>query len=266
MKEIVEIHDIENPKREFRFKIELDSESWVHRYIKEIVDAGKLYEAESGFIADRLVPGDHFVDVGAHIGWYTLLAAALGASVESFEPEASNYQSLLKNINLNPHFAERVIPHFAAMSARSGITQLHVNSDNDGGHGLWDVGNVDVNEKTRAENKLQWVRTTTIEKYLPACNIPGRVWIKIDTEGYEMQILQRFPFWYENNTVFIVEINRTCLQLCGTSEAALRSLFYKHGYKSYALMDTKISRIWERSEVGITGGSVFNMIFTREDL
>ena len=42
-----------------------------------------------------------FVDIGAHIGAASVLAATRGAKVVAYEPEVSNYQILLQNIEEN---------------------------------------------------------------------------------------------------------------------------------------------------------------------
>lgn len=62
-----------------------------------------LHEFEDmAFVLHALRPEDLFVDVGANIGSYTILAgAAVGAACQSYEPVPSTYAHLCKNINLN---------------------------------------------------------------------------------------------------------------------------------------------------------------------
>ena len=61
------------------------------------------WEPEETALFKKLVrPGNVFVDVGANIGYYTLLAVRLGASqVYAFEPQASTYELLSKNVIIN---------------------------------------------------------------------------------------------------------------------------------------------------------------------
>lgn len=55
------------------------------------------------FVLDYLRPGDVFVDVGANVGSYTLLAGQLaGVRVVAFEPASSTYSKLAENVRLNP--------------------------------------------------------------------------------------------------------------------------------------------------------------------
>jgi FkbM family methyltransferase len=63
---------------------------------------GEWEPEETALVQRLLKPGDVFADVGANIGYYTLLAVRLGASqVYAFEPQASNYELLSKNVIIN---------------------------------------------------------------------------------------------------------------------------------------------------------------------
>lgn len=54
------------------------------------------------FVAHYLRPGDHFVDVGAGIGSYAVLAAGVGgAHVTAFEPSDAEAVALHRNVGLN---------------------------------------------------------------------------------------------------------------------------------------------------------------------
>lgn len=56
---------------------------------------------ETAQIAQRLQPGDVFLDFGAHIGWFTLLAAKRGATVHAFEGDLQNLELLRANARLH---------------------------------------------------------------------------------------------------------------------------------------------------------------------
>ena len=61
-----------------------------------------LHEFESmAFALHLLRPDNLFLDVGANIGSYSILAASLGARCLAFEPVPTAYEHLLENINLN---------------------------------------------------------------------------------------------------------------------------------------------------------------------
>src|SRR5581483_216905 len=57
---------------------------------------------QMSFLLHYLRPGDTFIDVGANVGSYTILAsAAVGASTIAFEPVKSEYEALIANVALN---------------------------------------------------------------------------------------------------------------------------------------------------------------------
>jgi hypothetical protein len=60
------------------------------------------YELEvQRVLQERLKPGSVLYDVGANIGFYSLLAARLGAQVFAFEPDVQNAESLARHARLN---------------------------------------------------------------------------------------------------------------------------------------------------------------------
>jgi len=52
-----------------------------------------------------------FVDIGSHIGWFTLMISAFGYRVESFEPLTDNNRLLSKSLRDNPSLVSEKIKH-----------------------------------------------------------------------------------------------------------------------------------------------------------
>jgi FkbM family methyltransferase len=67
------------------------------------ISGGKVWEvAGTQVVKDNFKPGQTFVDAGAHFGYYSLLAAKLGAKrVVAFEPFKHNYEFLVANVEVN---------------------------------------------------------------------------------------------------------------------------------------------------------------------
>jgi cyclopropane fatty-acyl-phospholipid synthase-like methyltransferase len=58
--------------------------------------------ARQGFVLHLLRPADHFLDVGANVGSYTVMAAgSVGAFVTCVEPIPSTFAHFERNIALN---------------------------------------------------------------------------------------------------------------------------------------------------------------------
>ena len=94
---------------------------------------------DMGFLLHLLREDDVFVDVGANIGSYTILASAeIGAKSISVEPAPSTFGFLTDNISLN-NIGDLVEMHNIALADNNGLIRFtetqdtvnHVSTDND---------------------------------------------------------------------------------------------------------------------------------------
>ena len=81
-------------------------------------------------LADR--PPVTVVDIGAHIGYVSLLAAALGHRVVAFEPMALNLRCFRASLALQPELAARITLEPMAISDRRERLAIHSQVDNIG--------------------------------------------------------------------------------------------------------------------------------------
>jgi FkbM family methyltransferase len=126
---------------------------------------------EMAFLLHFLRSNDLFIDVGANVGSFTILAgAAIGASVIAFEPGDEAFGWLTRNIELN-EIASRVEARHEAVGATSGIVSFT--------SGLDTVNRIDPMGKDS-------VPITTLNAV--CSRIP--VLIKIDVEGFEADVLR----------------------------------------------------------------------------
>lgn len=148
---------------------------------KELYLTG-IHEREVTPLFKRVVKeGMTVIDIGAHIGYYTLLAANLVGEkgrVFAFEPGSGNYSLLVRNIEVNEY--ENVIPLNKAVSNKSGTAKLFLCSDNKGDHRLW----------PSCEDR-EWVEVEIIslDKFFESYDTKIDV-IKMDIQGGEMAALQ----------------------------------------------------------------------------
>ncbi len=124
--------------------------------------------------------GDTVLDLGANIGYFTLLAARLvgrSGRVFSFEPEPTNYNLLLKNIELNGY--GNVVALQKAVSNTTGKVKLFLDSKDTGAHSIY-----------RPDGKSKFIE---VEAVAPDDYFKDKVnkidVIKIDVEGAEMAAL-----------------------------------------------------------------------------
>jgi FkbM family methyltransferase len=131
------------------------------------------------FLCDYLRAEDLFIDVGANIGVYSLLAARLpGVHVVSFEPSQDAWHRLLENIELNG--LSNVTALRAAVTQRTGPVRITRGQDT-------------INHlvhHTASNERTEIVSARTIDEVLKSLTSPGPVaLIKIDVEGSEVDVL-----------------------------------------------------------------------------
>lgn len=79
-----------------------------------------LHEFEHmAFVLHALRPGDLFVDVGANVGSYTVLATVAGAACIAVEPAPETYERLIDCLNAN-RVQDRVEAHRVALGRTAG--------------------------------------------------------------------------------------------------------------------------------------------------
>jgi len=120
--------------------------------------------------------GDIVVDLGANIGYYTLILAQLvgkSGHVYAFEPEPSNFEILSKNVKENKH--DNVTLVQKAVSDKNSKIKLYVSKRNLASHRIFD-----------AEDKRKSIEVdvTTLDEYFQKSKKPIK-FIKMDVEGAE---------------------------------------------------------------------------------
>lgn len=165
--------------RDLHLRLHTATDLHISRQIRE---RGIWEPYESSLVQQYLQPGDVFLDVGANIGYFTVLAAACVGDrghVYAFEPEPRNFQLLQDNIELNG-FSSRVTCRQAALAAKSGAGQLYLHPENLGDHQLYGAG------KDRS--------TVAVELLAGVDAISDRDvrldLVKIDTQGAEQAVVE----------------------------------------------------------------------------
>lgn len=176
-------------------------------------------------LQNDLSEADVFVDVGANVGFFTVLAARLGVPVVALEPHPDTLGLLLRNIESQvPDQQVRVLP--VALSTEGTSRRLL-----GGGQGAslqtgW--GGIAENYHTRV---AVWPADALLYPLLAP--IEGRKIIKIDVEGHEMAVIRHAerllaldpaPVWY-------VEHGPDT----SSDYAGLFQAFWSAGYTAYAL-------------------------------
>ena len=136
-----------------------------------------LHEYEDmAFLLHFLREDDVFVDIGANIGSYTVLASGhIGATTYAFEPAPSTYKHLINNIAIN-QISGRVKAYNLALGSQQG--SVNFTSSLDTVNHIANIGETDTIQVT--VEKLDDILENQKQPSL----------LKIDVEGFETEVLR----------------------------------------------------------------------------
>jgi len=163
------------------------------------------------------------LDLGAHIGTFSIAAAAFGYDVIAVEASPRNVELLSTSVQLNGFNNLHVVP--AAIADRVGTTFFFEN----GPYGI-------VNTSRFAPSGSFQIATTTVDELVSQLPIEAQIsFIKMDIEGSEFAALQGMPKLLagaEAPPIFY-ESNGHTLYLFDKTPAMLVAELRRYGYQSY---------------------------------
>jgi len=160
-------------------KMHLDPKDCLKLSINEIFEP-----LETNLVKNEIHDGDIVIDIGANVGYYTLLMAQLVGKLTSFsfEPEHSNFNLLKENVTINDY--QHVVLEQKAVGNMTGKTQLYLCDTNTEMHRLY-------RSSTKKFNKSIEVNVITLDDYFKNTEHLNKInFIKIDAEGSEFDILK----------------------------------------------------------------------------
>jgi FkbM family methyltransferase len=128
-------------------------------------------------ITGNVTAGGVFYDIGAHAGYYSLLASRLVGSagrVVAFEPDTRNLAYLTRHLRVNG--VRNVTVVAAAVADRAGTARFAAERSGFGG--------------TLSTDGSRSVRTVTLDGVVRAGEVPAPDYLKIDVEGAELAVLR----------------------------------------------------------------------------
>lgn len=160
--------------------------------LREVCDQG-TYERPCFRLDDTInaevVPGDTWLDVGAHVGTFAALCLSVGAAVVAVEPDADNWDVLVRNgatvAAASP--GSRFVPVRAAVADHAGTTRLFLHP-----------GNIAFRHSTHPSRETKMWRHVAVdavplpvllEKYGPFDGV------KLDIQGAEIAAVDSVRDW-----------------------------------------------------------------------
>lgn len=209
--------------------------------------AGFMEWDEMAFAIRYLRPGEHFVDVGANVGTYTVYASTFvpGVRVTAAEPGDDARARLIENIGLNVSAQVNVVGK--AVGANPGVAVFTVGKD------ALDSFSYDGSDETVE------VEVTTLDD-LAGEDAPSLV--KIDVEGAELDVFKGGErlLASERPPTLIMEMNGLCERF-GVAPEAIYEHLRQRGF-SFFEYDATSNQLSEFEAIGLPPSS--NLIATRD--
>ena len=192
---------------------------------------GRYNEPRTIAAMKRLVrSGMTVFDVGANVGYYSLLAASLvgpSGHVHSFEPTPTVVRRLAENVALN-QFSSRVKINAVAVGSTCGKSDFHLSLDDS-----------EANSMFASDQHLQsvCVPIVTLDGYVRDHDVARIDVMKVDIEGAELVALQGASELLRRETapLLIVEFNPAALASSGAMPSQLKGEIERFGYRCYRL-------------------------------
>ena len=154
------------------------SGDYVFRTIKE---KGTFYESETLELwTPQFGKLDTILDVGANLGNHTLFWSRTAKHIYSFEPYGPNYENLLQNIRQN-HLEQVVTAVQKAVGREEGHAILTEFDDSNFGATTFQMDN---------EQRAASYEVISLDQFVQDARLSSVDLIKIDTEGFETDVLQ----------------------------------------------------------------------------
>jgi FkbM family methyltransferase len=189
---------------------------------------GVYGELDTQIIRDEIKEGDIVIDVGANIGYYTLIFAQLvgkTGKVFAFEPESKNFEILKKNVKINNY--NNVIVEQKIISDKSGKMKLFISDSDIVGHRIQQMGNF---------KKFIEVESVTLDEHMKKLNLDKKInFIKIDVEGAEPKVLQGAKKILEQNSKLKIftEFNRDVIKKYDSNPEDMLLLLTKNKFQFF---------------------------------
>jgi FkbM family methyltransferase len=222
------------------FHINVDVSDWLgsHVYV-----AGEYESTSSALIKAHLRRGGVFIDVGANIGYFSLLASTqVGPTgrVLALEPVPRTRSRLLENVQLN-NFKQCQVFDVAA-SNENGHCDMYVGPLTHSG----------VSSLRRIDDASEKVRVAT-SRLDTLLDIDRKVdMVKIDVEGAECHALEGMVGILERSRPdLVLEITTAFLEGLGRNVSDIDSLLKQFNYKCHVINHKGLRRILSLADAGL---------------
>jgi FkbM family methyltransferase len=190
------------------------------------------YEKPVGTVLKQLLQPDNvFLDIGANIGYFSLLAARSipDGKVVSFEPVSYLFEALEKNVSLNK--GVNILPIKIAVGEKEEEGLIYLSSADNSG-----MSSFQQPENYSGQNEM--VKIVTLDNWFSKSGLNKINVLKIDVEGNELAVLKGMKNIANRfKPHILLELNPETLSLFNLTPADLLSYAAALSYKIFAITE-----------------------------
>jgi FkbM family methyltransferase len=232
-------------------KMHLDLDEWVQQHIYFL---GYFDSAGISMIKTRLPEGGVFLDIGANVGSYTLIAAEKVGDpgrVFAFEPVSAIFNRLVENINLNGF--SNVVAEQKALTNENKFVDLHIADQKN-------LGMSSIFHHDTESGQTEQVSAVRLDDYLKQHQLKRIDMIKIDIEGAELFALQGMKdTLIKHKPEIFIELKEEAVKHADYSLEDIINFLHKLDYKQSGI-DEKGELI---SDLNLFRKDYYNFLFVR---
>jgi len=210
------------------------------------------YEKELGDLLKKIVkPGDVFLDLGANIGYFSLLVAnnSPSAKVISFEPVAGLFQNMNDNISLNN--IKNILTVNAAVGEINEEKELFVSAPDN-------LGMSSFHQPANYSGKKERVKVVAIDDWLKISGLPRIDVIKLDIEGSELTALKGMKeVLQKQQPVLIVEVNPETLSMFNLKPSDIYDYLKHLNFEGFLILENGKLTHLSKGEIKQTANVLF---------
>jgi len=216
-------------------------------------------ENETKLIKKEIHKDEVVLDIGANIGYYSLIFAKLvgpQGKIFSFEPEPSNFNLLKKNIEVNNF--QNVTVERMAVSDENGKTKLFLSEKDSGQHRIYQCKSI--------SNNYVSVDKITLDDYFKNNSLAEKIsFVKMDVEGSELGVLKGMKSILNKNyhLKLILEFSPLHLKEFGVNPGDVLKFLKAYDFNFYLIDSNGLKPATEDSLLEIPLGSEVNIFCKR---